>query len=590
MTRNRLWIRMELVKQLLNRLMITAGYKTKINLIDDKDPKIIASDPGYVSIVLPVSDTMMYNAMDIQKGSSTSALFNWDHAITGISAHEVAHHISREPAIVYWDIKTPSKKTILSSEEFVKIPKEERITLVKSLMEKRKNGEIRKLSNKVINLVNDSNDFTVVPSVWPWTCKYTQYFIDFICWRIGILPERKSMTKKPVEMEDMDDREIEFARLEIAMLQYLRTLRINYNGVDITNLPPKDTIYKYFTEIREALRDLRISYNKKTINDLKIENATIIEDQAIKCWIDNGGTIEEFPWYLEEDTRLEIEPERVIEDPKRTMPKGVGPEGIEGIINSGGDRSADSDKSESIGEDETKGTHEPGTGSKIESSEIMDHVLDKYRKEGSVFEADPQLSLDLAKAIFTKLSQNLEEKRMTATAEKGRKISTRRMIDVFTDRANPRIWKDNRIPEEKRLDAHLVCVFDRSGSMSGEPGNKSRVFACSMLFGLSFYENIELSYIQFGSPANIIFDKKPKDIGTKIGEVFSILDPRGENDVPDGLYKALEILKDSTAKRRVIFITNDGDLATGQDRYNELYCSKKCKDGKYNSKKMCEKC
>jgi hypothetical protein len=502
--------------------------------------KAISSDPAKVPCIwLPFTDKSLAGFCT----DSFVTMAKYDQVIMflrGCAYHEAAHLVSGEPWIV---VKQTTGAVWWSNDPNDPYPMEDVIQPI------------------FCNLINDVNDFTFVPDKWAISVPYSTYLADTLFWnsppnepmefskyvtdQFNTVHREWEDRKADPDIDDpgeepkaMGPGVTEIRRFQNMYLQYLRSLKVKYSGSGaVRSLPATDVAESIFNgkviPLVKKIRNPKCSMNDRADAIVTLRN--IFREFYAKVRTEGEPTFEEL--FDPMAPIITARPEATSKDGDDVPPSAPSyPEGEEP------DPTA-----------RNKG-HNKDTGPDGIKPEVLPHV-------------DMIMSRKIAHTLNERLAMRRIERRVSG-AKTGRRISRRRLPDLWTRPDDPRLRKPPALPRSEHADGHIVAVWDRSGSMSGAPGRVSIDTACTLFAALFFMPKVLVSYAHFGSPAEYVFESKPADLEKTIGKIATDLSPRGENDMPHGLHMALDILEKSRAYRKLILISNDGDL--GSTRHNVI--------------------
>jgi hypothetical protein len=515
------------------------------HIAESHQPRVrpaVPTDPGKVpSMWLPFTQDSMDRWMN--KGFVDSCNHRDMIAfLRGMAYHESAHLLSGEPWVV---IEEPSGNVWWSRDAFTKGPSGDRV------------------QHFFLNLVNDVNDFTFVPTKWVISVPYTSFLVESLWYN--------SPSNDPAEWIDMQEKALieakklwdelcakpdvdpgpeptpmtagvsEIRRFINMYLHFMRNLKIKYTGnAPVRTLPPSDSAHKIFNDkiipLVKAIRTPACTMDTRAQKCLALRN--ICREYYATVKTDDDPEFEDLFQDPEATSLPETSPksdeEPEGEQPVPNFPPGEDPDPL----------------------NRTKGSSKEG----------------KFKLNDA--EKIPNVDLGIAREIAKTLNARLAARRIQrrpSTSGKGKRISRRRLPDLYTKEDKSRLFTPPFIPDPYTADGHVVAVWDRSGSMGGVPIRNELKAACTLFAGLFFIPKFKVTYIEFGSPAEVIFEDKPNDLKKGIEKISKHLQARGMNDVAHGASIGLDILKDSRAHRKVLIVANDGDLDSMEhDMLDEL--------------------
>jgi hypothetical protein len=546
---------------------------------------VTGASPG-TTIAIPVTwaTLLKFTNVNFMRKSTLKQRLMIRIALLG---HEIAHWISGEPSRIRVKRGSPDrgKTEWLTFDQFSSLAPIRRDMWVT-------NPEYTYLHPTIMNIINDVNDMNVVPKNWSWIEPYTRYLTDITFWLGGNIVPRKgsdppdftklsgdSGTNQLVwnAAPDYTAAMFDFERLHTASIQYIRQLRIRYDNRILRGIPEGDPIAPVFAELRTYLREVR---KHSTSMD---ERAQIIVDYTnvlFNYWLTFSLKVEDFPYYLNPKVKEDTD---TLADPVTggsPITGGETPAGKPEGEPSEGDGShpeetPDSARPDHMDEVEDDDTEDPPDTEyeMTEDDPVYSDPANRGWSEGKAEvtptvkvhgypHVDQSIANRVGRIIHDKLAIQHEIDKIREPEVKGKRLTPKRFSDLYTRPDEPRVWRKPQVPSGKEADAHLITVYDKSGSMRGEPGEISRMMACTFLSGLWCYPSILLSNICFGRPAYVIYEDRPPRLGDGLETLWRELEPDGENDVPHGLMLALDIMEKSTAKKKLIMITNDGDYGS----------------------------
>ena len=403
-----------------------------------------------------------------------------------------------------------------------------------------------KIPDLFCNLVNDANDFTVVPRRWPISAPLTMMLCRVIFWMgLPLDPvERSALAGLDANTRCLQ----EFSRLHRAYVWYLRSLKVRYGDKIVTSIPARDPMSEPFLQVKEIVRKARSPI-------MMADRVPLIIDlfEVFKLyWQTCGGTLDDF---------LKVCIKAHDQTPGDTNP-GTD---AEKLLSEQGDPYMDPNLRDQVdAASEGLAPQKRGGGGswghkKTAESDVAYNDIDP-----------PSVDTGTSRRVTQALSHKLVTRRIKSREQyagvRGRKLAPKHLTDLFTDRRRKRLWRTPSIPTKKDPDCALAGIFDRSGSMSGEKEQLCRLAACTLYDALYHMQTIDLAYYGYGSPAFAIFEGRPSGgKNATISRIVKKLGASGNNDVPDATHRALDWLSSSRASRKVIVIVNDGDL--GGEKY-----------------------
>ena len=411
----------------------------------------------------------------------------------------------------------------------------------------------------ICNLINDSNDFNVVPRRWPGSIPFTH-----------ILTE--TVYTNPIEVCD-SSREATYDFLEYILLaseQYLRRLRMFHAGQWRRHLPQDHILHECMEEVIPILRETRRSpiYDRARLMQAYydiVRKHTL--DFARKLLGRNLPPQEEQDFF---DHLIE-EAEQKIDKQHRTLEGHLSEETIKQL-----DEMIDStslrDKIDDIlGELKVEIANQDGDDSEEDKggweSKFLGHSHTNNPqntilapKTGTrAIRTDDRLVIQVRRILKPRLVKRMLSRRAPEVIGVG--FAPSFFYEIKTDPEHARIRQEIKRIGRALPETAIALLCDHSGSMNR--GHKQQIaneIMATLYKALLFLPRIRVGLFGFFHATTQLASFFEYNLDTVLRRIPETLRPTGGTNLPWSLHLVLDRVRFIPAYRKIIVVVTDGDL------------------------------
>ena len=381
------------------------------------------------------------------------------------------------------------------------------------------------------NLINESNDFTVVPARFPGAIPYTLALVNLTYLRgsdIAGLP--------------MNTREDRLAALMEMSIMFLRKLRIRYGGQDVRKLPDDHPLQAHLDQMKPILLEAR----RCTVEErppLVKKLHDIFREFWDKQPQESDATFEDG---LVEAKKVLASRQTLGEGDLEPMERLIGKR--RGEIRHQMERIArevDKEQEESISSGHS---HQDGA-----------FTIEEETRTGKPPRIDQHQVGKIRRILRPLLFSRTLARRAASVVGTG--FHPARFYEIKTSPEGPRLRRD-LVRIKRQIDESLVIMcFDRSSSMrEGDKSKTCQEVAATMYEALSGAPRCDVRLLGFNEAPVLIKGVRPLPVQTVHRRIPVALSPSGGTDLPLALSECLRLARSADAHVKLVQILTDGDL------------------------------